>query len=170
MFRHTSVAGKEFAEPLQQSRCTVCDTITFVTGLCDVHADGMYGIEIRPSTVCDGLGLFATRDLVTSTDVTPEFTGERLTNAELNERYGSDPKDLAPYAIAVDADEFIDAACQRCWPAYINHAARGSKACNARFVVHRGRVRVVATKRIPAGTEILADYGPDYWRRRNKKP
>ena len=71
----------------------------------------------------------------------------------------------SPYAVSVSADIIIDAACLRGLGSYANGARNGLRS-NARFCVHpqSKSARLVATRRIRSGDEVIAAYGPGYWR------
>ena len=75
------------------------------------------------------------------------------------------------YAISVDGivvDAFDPHHSN--WTRYCNHAAHGSRHCNAELVRRGERFIVMATSDILIGDEILFDYGDDYWRTRDLIP
>jgi hypothetical protein len=147
---------------------------------CPRHARRAYGVEIRPSSVQGaGLGLFATRPFAEDEKIAPYF-GERLTQTQLNERYGS-VNVTAPYAIADGQNRqgrrmIADAACVRSIASLANHS---STAPNAEFVSVRLRGNdaraipewegrsfgrwLVALRDILPDEEIVWDYGDVYW-------
>lgn len=79
----------------------------------------------------------------------------------MDERYGDG---LAPYALQINKNTYVDSACSRGTASFINTKPRHN---NARFSVYSGRAghppsaSVRATKRITSGQEIFVDYGED---------
>lgn len=130
---------------------------------CYEHARSILHVDIRPSTIPGaGLGLFALQEFKSGELIAP-YKGEILTRAQMNERYDLEDGGLAPYALQINANTFIDSACSRGTGAFINTKPRHN---NARFSVYSGRAghppsaSVRATKRIAPGEEIFVDYGP----------
>jgi len=127
---------------------------------CFAHARSLLHVDIRPSTIRDaGLGLFALKEFKSGDLIVP-YKGEILTRAQLDDRYGDG---LAPYAVEVNKNTFIDSACARGTGSFINTKPRHN---NSRISVYSGRAghppaaSIRATKRIPIGSEIFVDYGP----------
>jgi SET domain-containing protein len=91
-------------------------------------------------------------------DLITEYTGERVTFAEMNKRYTA--RKTAPYAANVPSHG-VDAACERGVASLANHAPESRK--NGKFVYDsRNNLYLVATKNIYNGEEILVNYGTDY--------
>jgi len=118
-------------------------------------------VDIRPSTIPGaGLGLFALKEFNNGDLVVP-YKGEILTKEQMDERYGDG---LAPYALQINKNTYVDSACERGTGSFIN---TNPKKNNARFSVYSGRsgsppaASVRAIRKIPAGAEIFVDYGPD---------
>ena len=126
-----------------------------------INTRGPSCTDIRPSTIPNaGLGLFTLQEFKSGDLIVP-YKGEILTRAQMDERYGNG---LATYALQINKNTYIDSACARGTASFINTFPRHN---NARFSVHSGRAghppgaSVRATKKIPAGSEIFVDYGPD---------
>lgn len=169
-FRYESDT-KKFELPLRKFQCLAedengkkCGAETYVFLMCPKHAAEHYDVAVRPSLIPNaGLGLFALRDFKKNEILTPPYTGEILSNRTLNSRYGDGS---APYTLELKRDMYTDASAHRCWAAFINHTKH--KKANTKFAVFREVANVRATKDIPAGTELLVDYGDDYFRYSDK--
>jgi ribonuclease HI/exonuclease III len=169
---HFSRGSALFESPLIETPCQglgpsglPCPLVTlFHAPYCMSHAVSILGLTVKPSPIPDaGLGLFATREFAPGSHLT-SYLGEILSKEQLEARYGDDSF-TAPYAVSVSTNIFIDAACFRGIGAYANGARNGLRS-NARFCVHPASrsARLVATRRIRSGDEIIAAYGPGYWR------
>lgn len=114
-----------------------------------------------------GLGLFTT-SRIRKGDLIVEYKGESLTWNDAKKRYGK-KVNQAPYLYFVSKANCIDAArTEQELARYANDAAgksrvRGLKN-NSIYKNFRGKPFIVATRPIPRNTEILVDYGADYWR------
>jgi hypothetical protein len=140
---------------------------------CWVHLLTIKHLRLLPSTIPDaGKGLFAMKRkgaaneiLFRKDDKIIEYYGERITQAELDERYGDY---TAPYAIDIgDDNDYEDAACQRGIGAMANHAPKARS--NAELQVEQvtpakntWRVILRATKNIANNREIFVNYGTNY--------
>jgi hypothetical protein len=112
-----------------------------------------------------GQGLF-TQTPVEKGDVILEYRGERLTYAQIRERYPDFSR--MGYVFYAGPNHWVDAARRRrCLGRYANDARGRTRVKglrnNAEFQVIGGVPYVVATRRIEAGAEILVSYGDDYW-------
>ena len=113
------------------------------------------------------MGLFTTIPRRAHRMVAP-YTGEYVTKPQNN--YGGDyviqlnhPPQAPPYKY-VDARKTTDGAGR-----YANNARRSDhKTNNSHLTAHANsrEAKVVANRNIPAGAEILAKYGDNYWRPR----
>ena len=118
------------------------------------------GTQVRRSLVPGaGFGLFALRTFEAG-DLLGEYAGDLLTFWQ---------QQRTPdwtYVAAAGPDRFVDAGPYPHVKArYINHHFDPDRI-NARYVdVSDYRVLVRATRRIAAGEEFYADYGPRYWNR-----
>jgi hypothetical protein len=84
---------------------------------CYQHARSLLGLEIKDSTIPNaGLGVFAAKPFAVHEVITP-YVGETLTKAQMDERYGGD---VAPYALKLSKNRFIDCACERGTGSFIN--------------------------------------------------
>ena len=128
---------------------------------CYEHARSILHVDIRPSTIDGaGLGLFALEQFNPGDLIAP-YKGEILNRKQMDDRYG---EGLAPYALEINKNTYIDSACSRGTASFIN-TKKGHN--NARFSVYSGRAghppsaSVKATKRILPNQEIFVDYGVD---------
>jgi hypothetical protein len=153
-----------FVHPKTEHRCK--NRVCIGTPLCWVHLLAQKKLRILPSTLPGaGKGLFAVDRkaptdgiLFRSGDLIVEYGGEHVLRATLDERYGSF---TAPYGLA-DGRNAEDGACVRGAGTLCNHG--NSRVANARFSHNRAAnvFKIVATKTIRNGTEILVNYGRDY--------
>ena len=134
---------------------------------CLWHMNKVLGLSIRPSLIPGaGRGLFAVRDFKKNVKLTP-YVGEMLTKRELESRYGSES--VAPYALLITNNKYIDSACVRGVGAYANAALKEGEA-NARLSVNKPKAKawLVSTRKIVCGEEIIIDYGESYWKGTDK--
>ncbi|KAG5187398.1 hypothetical protein JKP88DRAFT_153606, partial [Tribonema minus] len=127
-------------------------------------------LKVAPSTIPGaGLGLFSVKTIeVTRAQRAAgvriiKYTGEQLTNEQVNARYGVGPR---PYVLGLrrPAGMNVDArSTQSSVARYCNAGDRPGHGltCNARFTETGW---LVATRTIPAGAEIITKYGGGYWR------
>lgn len=125
-------------------------------------------LVVRDSTIPNsGLGLFTETDIKKGELIT-EYEGDILTMKEVRERYGERIQ-TAPYLYFVSYKKCVDALYNmEAFARYANDAngfvtPDGMKN-NSEFTNIRGVPYIKATKNIKAGSEILVDYGGDYWK------
>jgi len=100
------------------------------------------------------MGAFAVRDIAKG-DVISEYVGERITHGEANRRYGEQhANDSHTFLFTVNARTVIDGSVGGNDSRFINH--RCDPNCEA--VVRKGRIFIVATRRIRAGEELGFEY------------
>jgi len=171
-FRFRGADGTRFQCDLQCRFCTertkggrgpTCRRRTCLSlPWCWMHAARNHGLRIKESQAVPGTkGLFATQRFAANTNMA-QYLGERLTQAQLDRRYGDY---TAPYALQHGREGWIlDAACRRSMASMANSARGTRRRNNARFSVRRdGTVWIRSTEVIRPGTEILLRYGRDYW-------
>jgi hypothetical protein len=109
-------------------------------------------------------GLFTTRPIKKNT-ILGIYLGENLTFPQFRRKY---PDLFGKYTVTVDGRSYIDSAKKRCYAAMANdyRGLAGSK--NAAINHSNGSVYLRATRNIPAGSQILTDYGSEYWERTNR--
>jgi hypothetical protein len=111
-----------------------------------------------------GRGLFTRRGIRRGERVV-EYLGEIISSAECNRRA---QQDRIGYVLWINRSTCIDAHdCPDALARYANDAAglvrvRGIRN-NAAYEIEGGRGYIVATRNIPAGSEILVAYGAEYW-------
>lgn len=164
-----------------------CVRGTFLTYyVCDSHLRSELGLDVRPSLCARGLGLFAVRAF-DKDEFICTFGGEKLTLQELDERHGA--QNTAQYAVqSADSHVVFDEEYARSPCAYANdsidamslyHMVLVDKmgwdeaytkccvnhpACARVVPTDDGRICLLATRRLPPGTEITWHYGSQYWR------
>ena len=121
-----------------------------------VGGDG-FPFEVRASPI-QGLGAFATRPIAAGTRLI-EYTGERLTPEEAEERYPGLPEDRHhTYLFAIEDDDdreiVIDAAVGGNEARFINHSC----APNCDAVVEHGRIWIDTIRDVAPGEELAYDY------------
>lgn len=114
-----------------------------------------------------GRGLFTT-SRIRKGDAIVEYLGEKLTWKQCLKRYKKDLTQLL-YVFCVNDDNCIDAKYTTDELAQYANDANGTPKGkrkyenNCEYNIIKGRPYIVATKNIPANSEILVDYGDDYW-------
>ena len=133
-------------------------------GCCRVHLSSQYHLKIKPSNIPNGgLGLFAFGKgdaIIFKKDQNIiEYAGEKLTEAQVNERYGE--QHTAPYCAKIKNDTYVDCACERRVGSLANSSVGHN---NARLSANtrNSTLSVKATKNIKNGQEILLSYGTAY--------
>lgn len=138
--------------------------------MCWIHSRSQMKLAVKNSTIPNaGKGLFAIRTKkkgLTETQLhkpvfrknenIAKYTGDVVTEAELDARYGGDVNYTAPYALLMNG-VIIDAGCNRGIASIANH--KPPSQANSEFT-ETGKIR--ATKNIYDGREIFVDYGPNY--------
>ena len=126
-----------------------------MTDLLDVRASQIRGA---------GKGLFAAADLPKGTRL-GEYTGRRTRSLPRDSSYTWKVNMYSPEHTFSHA-EYVDA---RNTPTCILRYANGARTpaqhlrINAEMYQYRGRVYYKTTKRVRRGTEIIVDYGDDYF-------
>ena len=110
-----------------------------------------------------GKGLFTKKFIPRGTKIV-EYKGRISTWKEVNHQKGDNG-----YIFYVKRDHVIDAAPYKKALARFANDARGINKVkgitnNSEYKEFGLRVFIVANKDIPAGSEILVDYGKDYWK------
>lgn len=118
---------------------------------------------IRESSIPhSGKGLFTKKYIPKGTRII-EYKGRISTWKEVNHRKFSNR-----YIFYIDRDHVVDASrFEKALGRYANDAKglcrTGGLRNNAEYVADGYRVFIEATRDIPAGGEILVDYGKEYW-------
>jgi SET domain-containing protein len=109
--------------------------------------------EVRESPI-EGRGVFATRTIPRGTCI-GEYTGERLTEEEVDRRYDEDTGGRAStFLFQVSDSLYIDAEREGGEMRYVNHSCDPN--CESEVVGTRVVIRAITT--IPAGQELTYDY------------
>ncbi|MCD8299420.1 MAG: SET domain-containing protein-lysine N-methyltransferase [Opitutae bacterium] len=117
-------------------------------------------IEVRPSRV-HGNGVFAAATIAAGAFIC-DYKGELIgaDEAEVRDAARRKKSATAPiYIFRIDDENFLDATnVVRNNPArFINHSCDDN--CEARWDTAEKRMKIFATREIPAGAEIFLDYG-----------
>ncbi len=124
-------------------------------------------LVVRKSRIPNaGRGLFTTSP-IRKGDVIIEYLGDRLTWKQVLQRYKHN-LDEVRYVFSITDDNCIDAKPRKEELAqYANDANGGGKKGpfknNCEYSIIKKRPYIVATKNIPANSELLVDYGDEYW-------
>lgn len=181
MPRHKEAAPKQACIQCQAHTANRgrCKRMTCKYGFqCWQHSIKHLGLSVKKSTIPGaGQGLFTEKRFEPHTELV-EYKGEKLTNKQLNSRYPGNK--VGPYAVRVNRKYTIDGArsATSSIARYANDAKGppGSKSHrkNNADLVHkkkgkgstnpRDKVFIESNKRpIPKNTEVLVNYGSDYW-------
>jgi uncharacterized protein len=135
---------------------------------CFQHLSKEQGLAVKNSTIPGaGQGLFTTKDITIPANKKRsgvpliQYTGEQLTNAQHDARYGEDER--GQYVLRLGPNRYIDArSTQASVARYANACDRPGhqKPCNARFDVGG---KLVVIKKLKKGQEVLTRYGNDYF-------
>ena len=117
------------------------------------------GLRIKTSGIPGaGMGLFTARPIQRRGRVV-EYEGEDMTMSEVDARYPG----AGLYVYCKNDTQCRDARVSTSGPARFANDGITRRLNNARMV--SGSYDLRAKKRIPAGKEILWDYGPTYWQK-----
>ena len=95
------------------------------------------------------------------------YHGERLTRAEVDERYGGSGRQHSEFLFDCGAGVYIDAISSTHPSRFINHAQNGNLVP---VPDGSGGVDFYSTRPIAAGTELTFDYSVSYWAARELDP
>jgi SET domain-containing protein len=120
--------------------------------------------RLRDSPI-QGRGAFATRRIRKGTRII-EYTGERITHDEADERYDDD-RMARHHTFLFTVDEFtvVDAGVRGNTARFINHSC----APNCEAVIEDGRIYIEALRDIAQGTELVYDYAYEWERGKSKQ-
>lgn len=113
------------------------------------YEPGDFKLLVKRSSA--GLGLFAGEDLPKRACLI-EYKGRKISEKE---EYTSKSK----YLFQINSKKTIDGTARTNTARYINHSCRP----NAEIEIKKGRVFVMAKRKIKLGEEINYDYGEEYW-------
>jgi SET domain-containing protein len=102
-----------------------------------------------------GLGLFATAPIAKGEPIV-EYKGRRIPTPQARAR---ERRTGCKYMFELDSRWTIDGSSRRNLARYVNHACRP----NAEFELVRGKLMVLACKKLAPGDEITCDYGEEYF-------
>lgn len=105
--------------------------------------------EVKRSTT--GLGLFATSDIAKGTRII-QYTGEIFSNSNTEKYKGR-------YLFKITEKRTLDGSSRSNTARYANHSCRP----NAYTEIIRGKIWIIAKRKIKAGEEITYHYGKEYF-------
>lgn len=105
----------------------------------------------RIKRAATGLGLFAARDIPKETRIV-EYTGDKIPNTDSKRMKGK-------YLFTLNNRYTIDGSPRSNTGRYANHSCRP----NAYTEIIRGKIWIIAKRKIKAGEEITYDYGKAYF-------
>ncbi len=117
-------------------------------GAVAVPRKGQSDVIVRRSL--SGLGLFSSREFKKGEDVI-EYVGNRIASTKVADR-------MSRYLFQVNSRWDIDGSPRWNIARYVNHSCRP----NCEAVNRKGRIFIVARRRILSGEELSYDYGPEY--------
>ena len=100
-----------------------------------------------------GLGLFTSKDIKKG-DLIIEYTGEKITTAEADERGGQ-------YLFTLNKKFVIDGKGRENLARYINHSCRSN--AEPEIDEDTWKINILAKRAIKAGEELNYDYGKEFW-------
>lgn len=104
-----------------------------------------------------GYGVFARKDIKKGTRIL-EYTGERISHDEADERYNDADSEHAHIVLfAVDDDTVIDGGVGGSDARFVNHACKP----NCEAINDDGRIFIESIKKIKKGKELFYDYSLD---------
>ena len=163
--RLPTAGASALASPSSQSALPE-DLQDFEADIIEVTNVSNNNVFIAPSG--GRLGVFARRPMRSQTSF-GEYKGELLTKSVHDRRHKDQP---SQYSVALPHKMFVDATRQGNFTRFINSAGPTQRP-NVEFVVSPNgkQVFVWTVSDVPAGTELLADYGPLYdWLDRQDLP
>lgn len=120
----------------------------------------LFRLAVRPSPV-HGVGIFALEAIPAGVPIAEYVGGTEMSYAEFVERYGHD------WRYTYHRPPWLPQTVNKHWRQrnisnFVNDGKHGRKRSKVN-VHHRGGW-LRSSKRIPAGAELLLDYGDAYWR------
>jgi SET domain-containing protein len=110
-----------------------------------------------------GMGLFAAITIFKD-EIICEYGGEIIGSAEAKKRVAAQSDQ---YFIMLPNGKILDSIDSNCFARYANDAngkEAGKVKNNAKIMLNeKGKVCLIASKKIKAGDEILCSYGKKYW-------
>lgn len=110
------------------------------------------GFETKVKRSIAGLGLFAGEEIPKGACII-EYVGRTISKKE---EYIIDSR----YLFEVNSRRTIDGKPRNNRAGYINHSCRP----NAEIEIRKGRIFIMAKRKIVEGEEIFYDYGKEYWK------
>lgn len=105
--------------------------------------------QVKRSTI--GLGLFATKEIPKGTKII-QYTGERFHNKHTEKYKGR-------YLFKLNENYTLDGSGRDNVARYANHSCRP----NAETEIIKGKIWIIAKRKIKAGEEITYHYGKEYF-------
>ena len=140
---------------------TRCKNRTCKSQFCWIHLKRDKGLRIKPSATGFGQGLFASQPFKKGDKIT-EYSGENLTKAQVDARYGDDT--TSEYTLCLG-----NGPNAKCRDARNTNSGAGRFANTARGTGYRNNAKFThatfnmrAMKKIKTGQEVFVSYGPSF--------
>ena len=160
-----------------KARCTYkndkgqrCKTMTTMTHpFCEDHTRSELGFWIGQSTVPNaGLGLFSSNKYKKG-DTIVEYAGEVITTKQYNERYEN--SGYGEYGMTLGTRRVIDARkTSSGLGRYVCDAYGSEHKKNSQYEEDKGKIHIIAIRKIKPGDEILISYGKEMRRAMGIQP
>jgi SET domain-containing protein len=111
--------------------------------------------SVRVGLSTAGLGLFATKTIARAGYIVT-YRGRRIPTDEAHAR---ESRFGAKYMFEINNQWAIDGSSRKNLARYTNHSCNA----NAKAILRKGQIVLVALRRIAMGEEITFDYGKDYF-------
>ncbi|MDB4939886.1 MAG: nuclear protein [Candidatus Doudnabacteria bacterium] len=98
-----------------------------------------------------GLGIY-TKSEINKGDFVIEYIGERISNAEADKRLGM-------YLFELNKRVTIDGSSRKNIARYLNHSCLP----NCEAWIKKGKIMIIARRKIKAGEELTYDYGKEFF-------
>ncbi|MBC7488608.1 MAG: SET domain-containing protein [Cytophagaceae bacterium] len=147
-----------------------CKHITVVTHpYCEEHTRSELGFWVAQSTVPNaGLGLFTDRKYKRG-DTVLEYSGEVITTKQYNERYVD--FGYGEYGMTLGTRRVIDARkTSSGLGRYVCDAYGSELKKNVQYEDYKGKINIIALRKIKSGSEILVSYGKEMRRAMGIQP
>ena len=151
---------------IKQGKGRQCRNRTCRSGLCHIHLQRDQNLRIKPSSLPNaGFGLFTGPKQVKRSQTVTDYSGT-VTQQPIN----------GNYVLQCNKNHFINANSTKDTGGFANECRKTNRQTgqcqgnNSKFTWNpkTKTARIIATKSIPAQTEVFIPYGADYWSKFDK--